>query len=133
MGHLILSAFLAVSAVKGYAFGVLTPRFDDKEIISFFKGTIIVPPESSDYNPRPRNQIFYDNGTYKYFEYEDKSCRKTKIEVTVHWYVKDGILISTLNNGRILRDKVLAIYGDRIKLLSLDDGETFIRRKAAGC
>lgn len=133
MRSIIFLVFLVSSAVYGHATGAPKRSFTDNEIIRFLTGTIINPPDSADYDPRPTNQIFYKNGSYKYFIYHDKGCKKIKEERGARWQVKDGILISILDDGVILKDEILEITGDRMKLLSLDDGQTFIRRKADGC
>jgi hypothetical protein len=110
------------------------PHLTDQEISKFLlNGSILDPPDSSDYIYAPSNEVFYPDGTYKLFTYTDRTCTKVKEETSARWRVQDKVLISTLADGSTLRDEVLAIKGDRITFHSLDDSQTYVRRRTPGC
>ena len=129
----ILWVILLFSACNLSVFAAGRPNLNDQQITEFLAGTFVIPPESSDYGPPPSSEVFYSNGTYKFFIYKDKLCGKINRWVGVHWRVRDNILFSMLNDGRFLRDEVLNIDGDTITLRSLDDGQTYLRKKVRDC
>ena len=129
MRWLVLFVSLAVFGSNRCAAENGEPFLNDQEIIRFLIGTIVVPPESSDFRGFPTvKEIFYKDGTYKAIII-DKNCREIKEVARVLWSVKNRILTSTLADGTVLRDEILAISGNTITLRSLDDGQTYLRKK----
>jgi len=133
MLRLISFAFIAVFSLDICAVEASQTALNDEEIIQFLIGTIVVPRDSSDYGRSPRaKEVFHKDGTYKVILI-DKNCQTLKEAAHVRWNVKNRILTSILEDGTVLRDEVLTIDRDVITLRSLDDGETYTRKKVENC
>lgn len=95
-------------------------------------GTWINPPDSADYEGVPSREIYEADGTYLYYEYEDKACQKLSASVTSRWYVWEGALF-TQYEDRTLKDHIISLQPNKVVLRSVDDNVTYHRIKSTRC
>ncbi len=95
-------------------------------------GTWINPPDSADYEGVPSREIFQADGTYLYYEYEDKACQKLSGSLTSRWYVWEGALFTQFPD-RTLKDHIISLQAKKVVLRSVDDNVTYHRIKSTRC
>ena len=114
----------------------------DQHYRNMIDGSWIVAGNSSDYMPLPTREVFYPNGTYKFYAYSNASCSHVIASADMTWNVKNGVLISTVTYasepdlgpvGNVMKDKIISITKTRMVLHSLDDGTTYARTRSTGC
>jgi len=108
-------------------------HIDDEALRSAILGSWTNPPESSDYNGVPVLETFFPNGYYSFTIYTDKTCTAVKRTVNTKYDIVQGVLISYVADGSILRDRIITISNDTMVLKSLEDGATYKRQKAQTC
>jgi len=75
----------------------------------------------------PLDEVFRADGTYTVRVFKDAKCSEIVNGTTGKWKINDGILYSTLNNGRVLRDTVVSIDKLHLTFFSLDEGRALKR------
>jgi hypothetical protein len=80
----------------------------------------------------PSREIYQADGTYLYYEYEDKACQKLSGSITSRWYVWEGALF-TQYEDRTLKDHIISLQPKKVVLRSVDDNVTYHRIKSTRC
>jgi len=106
---------------------------DDATIAARLIGTWVNPRESPDFTDEPAKETFRADGTYTFYQYADRACTRLSTATTARWQVKDGVLVSTLDDGTEIKDTVLAIEPPRLMLRSFETGQTYFRQKSNIC
>jgi len=109
-----------------------TAKTTDSGLKAMMIGTWINPPDSPDYEGVPSREIFQADGTYLYYEYEDKACQKLSGSIASRWYVWEGALF-TQYEDRTLKDQIISMQPKKVVLRSVDDSVTYHRIKSTRC
>ena len=106
-----------------------------KDISERLIGSWIVPPDSADFNAQNGYvmESFRPDGTYTLSVFRDANCQTVVQQIPAKWAIEGHVLISTLPNGKKLRDEVVGIDREKLTLHSLDDGTTYTRARALSC
>ena len=106
-----------------------------KDIGERLIGSWIVPPDSTDFNAQDGYvmESFRPDGTYTLSVFRDANCQILVQQIPAKWTIEGHVLISTLPNGKKLRDEVVGIDREKLTLHSLDDGTTYTRARALSC
>lgn len=105
-------------------------------------GSWIMAGNSSDYYPINAREVFFANGTYKFYVYSDATCAHVVGYAVMDWKITNGVLTSTVIYasdpslgpvGDVMRDRIVSISKTRMVLHSLDDGTTYARTRSTGC
>ncbi len=109
------------------------PKSADEVLAAKMVGTWINPPDSADYEGIPSREVYNADGTYLYYEYEDKACHKLASSTISKWYVWEGALFNEYPEGNRLKDAIISIQGKKVVLRSAEDNLTYHRIKSTGC
>ena len=104
----------------------------DAVLASKMVGTWINPPDSADYEGVPSREIYNADGTYLYYEYEDKACQTLSGSLTSRWYVWEGALFTQFPD-RTLKDHIISLQAKKVVLRSVDDNVTYHRIRSTQC
>jgi hypothetical protein len=105
----------------------------DAVLASKMVGTWINPPDSADYEGVPSREIYNADGTYLYYEYEDKACQKLASSTASRWFVWEGALFNEYPEGQRLKDDIVSLQAKKVVLRSAEDNLTYHRIKSTGC
>jgi hypothetical protein len=107
----------------------------DVEIRQALTGSWIVAPDSPDAREDNARALaeYHQDGTLTYYQYSDRTCSTVVQQIDLKWNVRNGILTSTMPDGRTIKDEVVSIGPKTMTLHSLDDGSTYKRVKAKTC
>ncbi len=137
MKHRLLPLAVIILALSACATLTRDQRYSN-EIV----GSWIIAGDSSDYYPIYAREVFYANGTYKFYVYSDATCTHVVGYAEMNWSITNGVLASTVTYasdpslgpvGDVMRDRIVSIGKTRMVLHSLDDGTTYARTRSTGC
>jgi hypothetical protein len=131
MRQIIATLFLLAQTLP--ATMAAEPGPSDAAMSALLPGTWINPPDSPDYEQIPSREVFLADGSYTYFEYKDKACKRQSEAIKAKWTIRDGILTSFLADGSVIKDKIISVSAEKIVLRSLDDGKSYFRIKSLAC
>ena len=94
------------------------PKSADELLAAKMVGTWINPPDSADYEGVPSREVYNADGTYLYYEYEDKACQKLASSTMSKWYVWEGALFTEFAEGNRLKDAIVSMQGKKVVLRS---------------
>lgn len=109
------------------------PKSADELLAAKMVGTWINPPDSADYEGVPSREVYNADGTYLYYEYEDKACHKLASSTVSKWYVWEGALFNEYPEGNRLKDAIVSMQAKKVVLRSAEDNLTYHRIKSKGC
>ena len=105
----------------------------DAALASKMVGTWINPPDSADYEGVPSREVYNADGTYLYYEYEDKACHKLANSTVSRWFIWEGALFNEYPEGQRLKDDIVSLQAKKVVLRSAEDNLTYHRIKSTGC
>lgn len=134
MPHLRHARWAAACLLAGLAASASArPLLSDAELTRMLPGSWIAPSDSSDFTPNQSREVFRADGTYDFIEYADPACTKVARTTRVQWSVKDGKLVSVLDDGTRIVDEILDAEAGRLVLRTLDEARSYTRIRSEDC
>ncbi len=128
-----MTAIAVTCALAATAHAKPPSKEADAALAAKMVGTWINPPDSADYEGVPSREIYYADGTYLYYEYEDKACQKLASSTISKWYVWEGALFTEFAEGNRLKDAIVSMQAKKVVLRSAEDNLTYHRIKSSEC